>query len=94
MCAKKKKTNPTAYDQFVSYVLTVVKASMEMTVNVFVCATGYWILHKDTFHACADTFASQSHITDHPPGETVCFINHCLKATSITINLYIFVAYS
>lgn len=39
MCAKKK--NPTAYDQFVSYVLTViVKVSVEMTVGVFGCATG------------------------------------------------------
>lgn len=29
------------------------------------------IQHKDTFHACADTFASHSCIRDHSPGETV-----------------------
>lgn len=45
------------------------------------------ILHKDTFRACADTVASQSGITNHPPGETTCCINHSLKATSMTINL-------
>lgn len=45
------------------------------------------IPHKDTFRACADTVASQSGITNHPPGETMCYINHSVKATSMTIKL-------
>lgn len=41
MCAKEKLKPLTAYDQFESYVLTVVvQVSVEMTVDVFVCGTG------------------------------------------------------
>lgn len=88
MCANEKKT-PTAYDQFVSYVPTnIVKVSVEMTVDCVVQLVE--LLHKDTFHACVDTYASQSCVTDCPPGETFCFINHRFKATSMKTDLFYF----